>query len=151
MNKQKSNRKKYIINKLLYILLMAFILFLPLTCTSKLAKHYLYDLNYQNILMKFDWEFDRCILQSGKKWEPSEKPDSKCSCKKIIFKNINTEHNRFDKVTNDGYLYFESELVGKIVLINKPSFFNEESWRLGTGGGNLAIIDLKTKDICYYY
>ena len=47
MNKQKLNRKK--LNKFFYILLMAFILFLPLTCAWKFAKHYLYDTTYQNI------------------------------------------------------------------------------------------------------
>ena len=132
MNKQKFNRKKYIIKKLFYILLMAFILFLPLKCTSKLAKHYLYDSSYQNILVKFHWRLNICD-------SPSEKSKEECSCRNMI-------HN-YKKITNDGYLYSETELVGKMVIIHKPDFFNEKTT---STGGYMKIIDLKTRDICLF-
>ena len=136
MNKQKFNRKKYIINKLFYILLMAYILFLPLTCTSKLAKHYLYDTTYQNILVKFAWRPDRCESHSGE-------PKLKCSCDHGIFGLDDKNH----KITKDGYLYWRHQLEGKVVLISKPSFFT--GGEILTGG-YMKIIDSKTGDICYY-
>ena len=131
MNKQKSNRKKYIIKKLFYILLMAFILFLPLKCTSKLAKHYLYDSSYQNISMKFHWVLEWCD-------SPSEKLDEECSCKNMIY--------NYKKITNDGHLYSETELVGKMVIIDKPHFFAGGLHTLG----QISITDLKTKDVCFF-
>ena len=135
MNKQKFNRKKYIIKKLFYILLMAFILFLPLTCAWKFAKHYLYDTTYQNILVKFGWRGDGCESHSGE-------PKFECSCPGGM---IETD-DEF-KITKDGYLHWKDQLVGKVVLIEKPSFFT-------TGeiltGGYMKIIDSKTGDICYY-
>ena len=133
MNKQKLNRKK--LNKLFYILLMAFILFLPLTCAWKFARYYLFDLSYQEIL-EFSWRGDGCESHSGeRKFE--------CSCSGGM---IESDDENF-KITKDGYLHWKDQLVGKVVLIKKPSFFT-------TGeiltGGYMKIIDSKTGEICYY-
>ena len=127
MNKQKFNRRECIINKLLFILLMAIILFFPFKC----AKHYLYDSSYQNISMKFHWILEGCD-------SPSEKSKEECSCRNMI-------HN-YKKITNDGYLYSETELVGKMVIIDKPYFFAGGLHTLG----QISITDLKTKDICFF-
>ena len=132
MNKQKFYRKKYIKIKLCFFLSLAFILFLPLKCTSKLAKHYLYDSSYQNISMKFHWTLEWCD-------SPSKKSKEECSCRNMI-------HN-YKKITNDGYLYSDTELVGKMMIINKPVFFNEGTT---STGGRISITDLKTKDICHF-
>lgn len=117
MNKQKFNRKKYIIKKLFYILLMAFILFLPLTCAWKFAKHYLYDTTYQNILVKFAWRPDRCESHSGE-------PKLKCSCKYGI---IGLDDKNY-KITKDGYLHWKDQLVGKVVLIENLVFSQQEKY-----------------------
>ena len=114
---------------------MAFILFLPLTCAWKFAKHYLYDTTYQNILVKFGWRPDRCESHSGE-------PKFECSCGGGMI----GPDDEF-KITKDGYLHWKDQLVGKVVLIEKPSFFT-------TGeiltGGYMKIIDSETGDICYY-
>ena len=114
---------------------MAFILFLPLTCAWKFAKHYLYDTTYQNILVKFGWRGDGCESHSGE-------PKFECSCPGGMI-----EPDDEFKITKDGYLHWKDQLVGKVVLIEKPSFFT-------TGeiltGGYMKIIDSKTGDICYY-
>ena len=134
MNKQKFNRKEYIINiinKLCFLLVMSIILYFPL----KFAKHYLFDLSYQEIL-EFAWRPDRCESHSGE-------PKLECSCKHGI---IGLDDKNY-KITKDGYLYWRHQLEGKVVLIEKPSFFT-------TGeiltGGYMKIIDSKTGDICYY-
>ncbi len=130
MNKKKFNKKKYIIKKLFYILLMAVILYYPL----KFAKYHLFDLSYQEIL-EFPWRGDGCESHSGE-------PKFECSCPGGM---IETD-DEF-KITKDGYLHWKDQLVGKVVLIEKPSFFT-------TGeiltGGYMKIIDSKTGDICYY-
>ena len=133
MNKQKFNRKEYIINiinKLCFLLVMSIILYFPL----KFAKHYLFDLSYQEIL-EFPWRGDRCESHSGE-------PKFECSCGGGMI-----EPDDEFKITKDGYLHWKDQLVGKVVLIEKPSFFT-------TGeiltGGYMKIIDSKTGDICYY-
>ena len=134
MNKQKFNGKEYIINiinKLCFLLVMFVILYFPL----KFAKHHLFDLSYQEIL-EFTWRPDSCESHSGE-------PKLKCSCK---YGMIEPDDENF-KITKDGYLHWKDQLVGKVVLIEKPSFFT-------TGeiltGGYMKIIDSKTGDICYY-
>ncbi|WP_370578414.1 hypothetical protein ABX014_12575 [Snodgrassella alvi] len=135
MNKQKFNRKEYIINiinKLCFLLVMSIILYYPL----KFAKHYLYDTTYQNILVKFAWRPDSCESHSGES-------KLECSCEYGI---IGLDDKNF-KITKDGYLHWKHQLVGKVVLIEKPSFFT-------TGeiltGGYMKIIDSETGDSCYY-
>ena len=134
MNNQKFNRKEYIINiinKLCFLLVMSIILYFPL----KFAKHYLYDTTYQNILVKFAWRPDSCESHSGES-------KLECSCGGGMI-----EPDDEFKITKDGYLHWKDQLVGKVVLIEKPSFFT-------TGeiltGGYMKIIDSKTGDICYY-
>ena len=134
MNKQKFNRKEYIINiinKLCFLLVMFVILYFPL----KFAKYHLFDLSYQEIL-EFAWRPDSCESHSGES-------KLECSCEYGI---IGLDDKNF-KITKDGYLHWKHQLVGKVVLIEKPSFFT-------TGeiltGGYMKIIDSKTGDICYY-
>ena len=107
----------------------------------KFAKYYLFDLSYQEKL-EFPWRPNSCESHSGE-------PKSECSCNNIIanYSKINNKHAEFNKIINDGYLYWRHQLEGKVVLIEKPSFFT-------TGeiltGGYMKIIDSETGDICYY-
>ena len=130
MNKQKFNRKEYIINKLCFLMFMSVILYYPL----KFAKYHLFDLSYQEIL-EFTWRGDRCESHSGE-------PKFECSCGGGMI-----EPDDEFKITKDGYLHWKDQLVGKVVLIEKPSFFNEGTT---STGGRISITDLKTKDICHF-
>ena len=51
-------------------------------------------------------------------------------------------------VTDDGDLYFENELFGKLILKEKPSFFHDPSEILS--GGFMEIIRSDLGVVCYY-
>ena len=92
--------------------------------------------------MEFPWRPNSCESHSGE-------PKSECSCNNIIanYSKINNKHAEFNKIINDGYLYSETELMGKMMIIHKPDFFNEKTT---STGGYMKIIDLKTRDICLF-
>ena len=91
--------------------------------------------------MEFPWRPNSCESHPGE-------PKSECSCNNIIanYSKINNKHAEFNKIINDGYLYLETELVGKMMIIDKPDFFAGGLHTLG----QISITDLKTKDICFF-
>ena len=134
MNKKKFNKKKYIIKKLFYILLMAVILYYPL----KIAKYYLFDFSYQEIF-EFAWRFDRCVSYSGQ-------PKSECLCDHGTLEP-NSWNN--DEISLDSryLLWPQQRSIQKVVLISKPSFFSGKDLLTG---GEMTMIDLESRDVCYY-
>ncbi|WLT07112.1 hypothetical protein [Gilliamella apis] len=126
MDKWKLNIHK-LIERLFFLFLIGLILYWPI----KFAKYHLFDLSYQEVL-EFSWRTDGCQLSY---------PDV-CPCPSFI------EPDDHFTITDDGDLYFENKLYGKLILKDKPSFFHDHSEILS--GGFMEIIRSDSGVICYY-
>ena len=117
--------------RLFFLFLIGLILYWPI----KFAKYHLFDLSYQEVL-EFSWRTDGCRFS-----DTTEYP-TKCPCPSFI--------NPDDSITitDDGDLYFENKLFGKLILKEKPSFFPDHSEILS--GGFMEIIRSDSGVICYY-
>ena len=117
-------------NLFFLVLLIVIILYLPV----KYAKYHLFDLSYQEII-EFSWRTDGCSLSDT----------SNCPCHNFI------EPDDGFTITDDGDLYFENKLYGKLILKNKPDFI---ATQIGYGeiltGGFMEIIRSENGVICYY-
>ena len=119
------------LKKYFFVSLIAIILYWPV----KYAKYHLFDLSYQEII-EFSWRNRNCSLSDT----------SKCSCHSFI------EPDDSFTITDDGDLYFENRLYGKLILKNKPNFIATKIGSFGEilTGGLMEIIRPETGVICYY-
>ena len=130
MDKWKLNIHK-LIERLFFLFLIGLILYWPI----KFAKYHLFDLSYQEVL-EFSWRTDGCRVLDTMKYT------TKCPCPSFI------ESDDYITISDDGDLYFENELFGKLILKDKPSFFPDPSEILS--GGFMEIIRSDLGVICYY-
>lgn len=124
MNKLKSYH-------LLYIIFTLALLYYPI----KIAKYYLMDLSYDEIL-DIVWRGDGC----NKDDYPNYK-DKECPCGGGLLEPGDSTINK------DGLMFMDDKIIGKVTLKKKPSFFSMAEILTG---GELEIQDLDTGIICYY-
>lgn len=118
--------------RLFFLFLAVLILYLPIKCT----KYHLFDLSYQEVF-EFHWRTDGCSRLSN-----TTEYIMECPCPSFI------QPDDHITVTDDGDLYFENELFGKLILKEKPSFFHDPSEILS--GGFMEIIRSDLGVVCYY-
>ena len=118
--------------RLFFLFLAVLILYLPIKCT----KYHLFDLSYQEVL-EFHWRTDGCSRLSN-----TTEYIMECPCDSFI------QPDDHFTITDDGDLYFENKLFGRLILKEKPSFFPDHSEILS--GGFMEIIRSDLGIICYY-
>ncbi|NUF28492.1 hypothetical protein GA0061081_11413 [Gilliamella bombicola] len=125
--------KKLKISHIIYVLLVFAILYYPV----KITKYYLMDLSYDEIL-DFGWRGDGCKTKDGN-WVDS----IDCPCGRGLMES----DDPYNKISDEGYFYYNDELLGKVTLKRKPSYFSGDEILTG---GELEIEHLETGIICYY-
>lgn len=123
--------KKLKSHHLVCIIVTLMLLYYPI----KIAKYYLMDLSYDEIL-DIGWRSDGC----NKNDYPNYK-DKECPCGGGLLDPSESTINK------DGLMYIGDKLIGKVTLKEKPSFFSMGEILTG---GELEIQDLDTGIICYY-
>lgn len=91
------------------------------------------DMSYDEI-SNVGWIFDRCRTKDNRI------TNAKCPCDGLI------EPDDGFYINNEGYMFLDNKLYGKVTLIEKPSYFQTELYT----GGTLKIEHIDTGLICYF-
>ncbi|MCX8660395.1 MULTISPECIES: hypothetical protein [unclassified Gilliamella] len=100
----------------------------------KITKYYLMDMSYDEI-SNVGWHFDTCKTKDDALVSSND-----CPCGGLI------EPDDGFYINNEGYMFLDNELYGKVTLIEKPSYFQTELYT----GGTLKIEHIDTGLICYF-